>query len=227
MACYAIIPARGGSKEVLKKNLRKINGKSLISRCIQTAKKSKFINKIYVSSDDKKILKDSLKLNVKIIDRPKKLSNSKIMPEFAIIHFLNKIKLLEPLPNLICFLHCTSPFTKTEDIDRAIIKLKKNKLDCIFSVSKSHAFLWKGKKNNIAKPINHNIKKIRLARQSINDQFLETGNFYIFKTEKFLKFKNRFFGKIGFYELPQERSLNIDSEFDINLGNFIAKKFKF
>ena len=52
MACYAIIPARGGSKEVLKKNLRKINGKSLISRCIQTAKKSKFINKIYVSSDD-------------------------------------------------------------------------------------------------------------------------------------------------------------------------------
>ena len=44
---------------------------------------------------------------------------------------------------------------------------------------------------------------------------------------KMLQTKNRFFGKIGFYELPQERSLNIDSEFYINLGNFIAKKFKF
>jgi CMP-N-acetylneuraminic acid synthetase len=77
MSILAVIPARGGSKGIKNKNLISLSGKKLIQYTIEEAKKSSKINKIFVSSDSKKILDFSKKFRVSTIQRPKKFSRSK------------------------------------------------------------------------------------------------------------------------------------------------------
>ena len=89
----AIIPARGGSKEIKNKNLIKINNKPLLSYSIESAKKSKFIDRIVVTTDNKNIMRVSKNFGAEIIMRPKNISGDKAKVEDAILHALNYLKI--------------------------------------------------------------------------------------------------------------------------------------
>ncbi len=92
MSVLAIIPARGGSKEIPNKNMINVKGKKLIEFTLIEANKSKMIDKICVSSDSKKILNFSKKFNVEIIKRPKSFSESKSKTFDAVKHVLKYYK---------------------------------------------------------------------------------------------------------------------------------------
>ena len=89
-------------------------------------------------------------------------------------------------------------------------------------------FLWKADNNSQYKyleGINHD-SSFRLGRQQLDPQFRETGAFYLFKTEEFLKVNHRFFGNIGVYEVPSQNAIDIDDEFDLELARYFANKIK-
>lgn len=224
MEICAIIPARGGSKAIKKKNLQCVGSKPLIIRTIEAARKSKWINRIVVSTDDKQISELAQTYGSEIIERPTEISGDDATSESALLHVLNKLEKQENYyPDIIVFLQCTSPFTTSGDIDGTINALINNKADSAFAATEFYKFLWKYDNNGSVIGINHNEKRIRKRRQDVNLQYQEAGSVYAFITNGFLINKNRFFGKIIVYSIPTERVFEIDNETELINANIIAK----
>ena len=219
----AIIPARGGSKGIPKKNIKELLGKPLIYYSITEALKSKFIEKVIVSTDCLDIAHISKSFGAEVVMRPDSISGDKASSEEAILHTLDTLKLQDNyVPDIIVFIQCTSPLTLCEDIDGLIMKLISENADSGLTVSKFYHFIWKDE-NGIAAGINHN-KSVRPMRQDRDLQYLENGALYVFKASGFLQNKYRFYGKTIFYEMPPERNLEIDEPFDFFLAETNFKR---
>ena len=218
----AIILARGGSKGIKNKNLIKVNNKPLLYWSIQSCKNSKKLHSYWVSSDSKKILNFALKNKAKTILRPKKYSTGKSSSESAWIHAIKELEKKQIKFDYVVGMQPTSPIREKSAIDRAINLLHSKKYDSIFSAFESHIFTWKRKNNKILP--NHNIFN-RPMRQKMGKQYVENGSIYIFNKNKFLKIKNRLFGKIGLYIMKKYHSFEVDSLDDIKLINSLKKFF--
>ena len=153
MVC-SIIPARGGSKSIYKKNITSLGGKPLIYYTIEAAIKSKKINKIIVSTDDTEIANSVQKLNVEILKRPKSLAtdNTKMLP--VIQHVINKMELTKNFEELI-ILQPTSPLRKSVQIDEAISKLDENWTSVVSVCETEHTpyKMYKKKKDYMNAPL--------------------------------------------------------------------------
>ena len=146
MNILSIIPARGDSKGIPKKNLVTINQKPLLYYTINASISSKLVTKTIVSSDNALILKKAKEFSVIGIKRPKKLATNSSQIELTIHHILNYLKKNEKYePDIIVLLQNTSPLRNGKHIDAAIKLLLKKKLDSVLSVFSSHYFLWKQK----------------------------------------------------------------------------------
>ena len=218
MKKIAIIPARGGSKGIPRKNLKYILGMPMIAYSIKAAQQSQQISSVYVSTDDREIAEVAERFGAQIIMRPAELSDDKASSESALIHAIEHIKKHEKfVPDILVFLQCTSPLTTAEDIDGTIKELLINDADTSFAAIPYHYYLWKYLENGTITGINHD-KSVRLPRQQHEDQFLETGAIYVMKTNGFLKHKHRFFGKTVIHVMPNERVLEIDELSDLDVA---------
>ena len=135
MATIAIIPARGGSKGVPRKNVRLLADKPLIAHSILDAQEATSVDFVYVSTDDEEIATVSANYGAAIIERPPELANDTASSESALIHALQQLEHQGINPELLVFLQCTSPIRTGLDIDEAIAKLKAEKADSLLSVS--------------------------------------------------------------------------------------------
>ncbi len=216
----AVIPARGGSRRLYNKNLRKIENKTLIEHSILHGNNSKFISKVCVTSDSPKILKVAKKYkNVFLVKRPKYLSNSIIMPDDAVVHAYKKIK---KKYDFIITLQPTSPLRTSKQIDAAITKIVDSSADTLVSVCNSHDFYWeKGKRFYFPK----NYKPENRPRSQDFKQFRENGSIYISESSKMLKVKNRIFGNIVIFEMDKWNSIDIDDQNDLKMANYLYKNF--
>ena len=184
----AIIPARDGSIRLKNKNLKKLLNKPLIFWTIKEALKSKFIKKIIISSDSKKIL-NSFKPNKKIIKstRLKKLSTSTSKIEDVLIYEIKKYNLSNN--DVIILLQPTSPLRNVNLIDNSLKKYLNSKYDvCIsfFNLNEKFKNLYSINKKKIQKINIKTKKKI----------FYPSGDLYIFRVGNFLKSKKIYYGKI-------------------------------
>ncbi len=218
----AIILARGGSKSIKNKNLKKINNKPLLQWTINHCKKSKLIQQTWLSSDSAKILNYGIKNKINVIKRPTRFATDKASSESAWLHaikFLEEKKInfdtvIAPQP--------TSPIRGKNDFDQAIKKFFMHKYDSLFSSSIiKDFFVWKKKGKKLSS--NYNYKK-RKPRQSIDPFFLENGSFFIFNKSKFKKFRSRMFGYIGTYIQANYKSYQIDEPDDIFIIESLMKK---
>jgi CMP-N,N'-diacetyllegionaminic acid synthase len=225
MKIISIIPVRGGSKGIPRKNLIKINKKSLLEYTVTASQKSKLIDRTIVCTEDKGIARVAKRLKSEVVNRPKRLATDIILAEPSIEFVLNYLKEENYIPDIIVFLQNTSPLRNEKDIDGAINMIKKG-YDSVISGFKIHTYSWIQKKNTI-KPLNYNFKK-RGQRQ--NDEFeilQENGAMFITTYNSFMKSKNRISGKIGFYRMPIERSYNIDTPEDLkDMRNFLKEYSK-
>ncbi len=208
----AIILARGGSKGIKLKNLIKIKKKPLLNWTIDQCHKSKMISEVYVSTENKKIIKHIKKKKVNIIIRPKKLARDNSSSIDGIIHALKNLNKKDMKKNDIIFLQATSPIRYKNVLDNALEFFIKGNYDSVFSslVIKDY-YVWE-KKNNKLKA--HYNCKVRLPRQKLPKKFLENGSFYIFKKDKFIKEKNLFIGKRGTFPMTKTESFQLDDPED-------------
>jgi len=220
---YIIIPARKNSKRIPDKNLIKILNYKLIEYTIRHAKLSKKKTNLFISSDDFRIKKISDKHKVNFTLRSKKNSQDKSTTESAILETINqnKKKIIFNKNSHIVLLQCTSPIRFRNDIDKAIKHYIKNKLDSLFSGCENKNLFW-GQSNKKLQPINYNMFK-RKREQSMQKQFIENGSIYIFNLLKFLKYKNRLFGKIGIFLMNKITSIQIDDKEDVIICRKLLK----
>jgi len=219
----AIIPARGNSKRLPNKNILKMNGKPLISWTIEAAKKSDYLNKIIVSSENDTILKISEELNVNIIKRPQELAYDSTTTVDTIIHTIKKQK---ESYEYIVLLQATSPLRNEKHIDEAINLLKEKNADAIISVCEcEHSPLWSNKIEDNLSMSNFLKKEILNKRsQDLNKYYRLNGAIYICKIEKFLKNKSFFLNQNIFaYKMGKKYSIDIDEEIDFFIAEQLMK----
>jgi YrbI family 3-deoxy-D-manno-octulosonate 8-phosphate phosphatase len=215
-SAIAIIPARGGSKGIPNKNLQTVGGVTLLARTISACLKSESIATVYVSTDSDDIAAVALNNGAQVIRRPADISGDTASSESALLHSLNEIVKTSSLPKNVLFAQCTSPFITHTDIDGILDLLKDH--DSALTVTHNHAFIWRKDNTGNAIGINHD-SAIRLTRQQLDPEYKETGALYAMNIDQFRKCGHRFFGRIGMYEVPADRSMEIDEPEDLRLAN--------
>ena len=219
----AIIPARGGSKAIPKKNIMDFCGKPLIAWSIEHAMSSKYIDEVYVSTDDNEISNISKRYGAKVIKRPEEISGDLSPSEEALKHVLSEIKKVSHEEiDYVVFLQATSPLREVNDIDSAINKIKSDNSDSLFSAYDiGDFFIWK-KINGKLESINHDYNN-RKMKQQLEKEYRENGSIYVFKPDILFKYNNRLGGKISIYEMDVWKSSQIDYYEDVPLTEFYMK----
>jgi len=150
MKVLAIIPARGGSKSLPRKNVLPVAGKPLIAHSIEHAKGASSVGRTIVSTEDSEIASISFSCGAEVIHRPRELADDTTSSEAVLLHSLNYLEKKERFrPDLVVFLQCTAPIRESHDIDQAVKILVNENADSLLSACRSHAFLWHRNGENV------------------------------------------------------------------------------
>ncbi len=224
----AIIPARGGSKGLPRKNVLNFLGKPLIRWTIEQAKNSIYIDKIIVSTDDDEIKTISRVAGADVpFIRPKELATDDAKGIDVILHAVNwsENNDKERCFDIIVYLQPTSPLRLSEDIDCSIEMLFSKDAKAIVSICEvEHNPLWTnvlppdGCMKNFIRP-----EVLNRNRQEFPQYYRLNGSIYISMID-LLKLQKTFYGDKTFaYIMPRERSVDIDTFIDFQVAEFLFK----
>ncbi|MCX6706685.1 MAG: acylneuraminate cytidylyltransferase family protein [Candidatus Woesearchaeota archaeon] len=194
-----IIPARGGSKEIPRKNIKEIAGKPLIAWSIEAAKQSKLMDDFYVSTEDKEIAEIARKYGAKIIDRPKELATDEADMMNVLDHAVSATK-----ADVIVLLQPTSPVREPDLIDRCIKRFKAEGADSLATGFTCKLFEYGN-------------------RQDMKGFFHDDGNVYMWKAA-LIKDRKRIGKNPVRLEISREQNFEIDDAFDFWINEQILKK---
>ena len=215
-----IIPARGGSKGIPKKNIINFLGKPLISHSIKYAQDSSLIHKIYVSTDCNEIAKIASEKNVDVIKRPDSISDDFASTESAMIH---AVESLNYTPDIIVLIQPTSPLRPKDSLNDALNSYLSNNYDSLLSISPTHRFFWEIDKDIAIPKYNFNCRPRRQDFKKGDMKYVENGSLYITSYENLIKNKNRLGGKIGYVIFDEMYSYEIDSINDLRFLESVAR----
>jgi CMP-N,N'-diacetyllegionaminic acid synthase len=219
----AIIPARGGSKRLPRKNALNLNGKPLVAWSIEAGLKSKYIDKVVVTSDDSEILEIAKQYKADTIQRPIELSNDTATTFDAIKHTIDNCETYD----YIVLLQATSPLRNEKHIDEAIELLQSSNSDAVVSVCEAeHSPLWSNKlppDSDLSNFLDYSI--VNKRSQDLDQYYRLNGAIYLCLTRRLSEEKTLFIkDKIVAYRMPQEQSVDIDSEVDLCLASCLINK---
>ena len=217
-----IIPARGGSKRLPRKNVLDLCGKPLIAWSIEAGLNSKYIDKVVVSSDDDEFLEISKKFGAETIKRPEKLASDTATTFDTIKHTIDNLEKYD----YIVLLQPTSPLRNEKHINEAIELLENKNADAVVSVCEmDHSPLWSntlpedGKMNNFLRD-----EILNKRSQDLDKYYRLNGAIYICKTDKLLENRGFFLkDNIFAYMMDRKSSIDIDEEIDFKMANMLAE----
>jgi YrbI family 3-deoxy-D-manno-octulosonate 8-phosphate phosphatase len=222
----AIIPARGGSKGVPGKNLRRIGGRSLIERAVDACHAALLVDAVYVSTDDPQIAAAAETAGAQVIMRPAELSGDTASSESALLHALDQLSMVGEEPEIIVFVQCTSPFIAPDDLDRAVELILHDHADSVFSAVATYDFLWRPSGGfGLVTGQNHD-PAVRPRRQDREPDFRETGAFYVMSVTGFRAARHRFFGRTAVVQVPELSAVDVDHLDDLILAGAVAQVMK-
>jgi CMP-N-acetylneuraminic acid synthetase len=220
------IGARGGSKGVFEKNIRKLNKHPLIHYTIKKAIKSNLFSHVIVSTDSDRIAKIAKKSGADVpYMRPKKLATSTASMLDVLIHGIKKLRKLEYEFDVIVCLDATVPFLKTKDIDRSIRLLRKHNCDQVVGVYKQHLNPYFNMVEKNSKGFLEFSKKLKTRpkrRQDAPIVYQLTG-LYVFDVKQFLKYSTILSPKTLPYEIELETGLMIDHEIEFKIADLLVQ----
>lgn len=227
----AIIPARGGSKGIPRKNVKLLAGKPLIAYTIEAAKQSKHIERVIVSTEDEEIKEFAQKYGAEVIDRPSELAQDSSPTLPVLQHVVQTLKTKNEQVKLIVLLQSTAQFQRAEEIDEAIEKILAGNWDSLISLSptpKHFNPIWQktlteeGQVLNTSNntPIDDDKKSTR--RQDLKQTYWKNGQIYIMTSETLME-KNSLFGERCTSYIINREIVNIDTEEDWKQAERLAK----
>lgn len=222
---FAIIPARGGSKRLPRKNILELGGKPLIAWTIEAALQSKYIDTVLVTSDDNEILKVAESYGAMTIKRPPHLASDTATSFDAIKHAIENTK----QHDYVILLQPTSPLRDSNHIDDAIELLDGKEADAVVSVTEmEHSPDW----SNTLPPDGSLVgflkeEVLNKRSQDLETQYRLNGAIYISETNKLLKDKSFFLkDRVFSYKMDNKSSVDIDEEIDFKLAEFLCEQYQ-
>ncbi|GAB4335122.1 MAG: HAD hydrolase family protein [Calditrichia bacterium] len=218
----AFLPIRGGSKGIIKKNIKYIAGKMLFQWVLDEAIQCDKIEKCIVSTDSDEIIEIVKKYygnsnKVRVVKRSIEAASDTATTEEAMLEYAYN----NEFQNII-LIQATSPFTTKEDIFKAIDEFEKNNYDSLLTVAREKRFIWKNVRNKWV-PMNY-VPENRPRRQEFEGYYIENGALYITNRENLIKKKCRISGNIGIYEMNETSCLEIDEMPDWFLAEHLLRK---
>lgn len=220
----AIIPARGGSKGVYKKNIRELAGKPLIAWSIEEAKKSQYIDRLILSSEDEQIIEVAKEWGCEVpFVRPMDLARDDTPGIEPVIH---AVKTLPEDYDYIVLLQPTSPFRSVEDIDGCIEQCTCKNMPACVSVceaEQSPYWMYQLDEKKVMKPL-INTGAVIFRRQDLPPVYMLNGSVYV--AQKDFVIENRTFltAETMAYPMPSERSMDIDNETDFSYCDWLKRR---
>jgi N-acylneuraminate cytidylyltransferase len=213
----AIIPARGGSKGIPRKNLRVLAGKPLVAHSIDQARQTPAIERVVVSTDDREIGEVAVRYGAEVVWRPAELSGDTASSESALLHALDHLRDRDGYePELVVFLQPTSPLRRRDDIGRAVQTLLDEGADSLFSARHVEGFLWRLSEEGVV-PVNYDPTR-RPRRQDLVETYLEeNGSIYVFRPWVLRTHGSRLGGKIAVHLMDALDSFQVDALSDLEL----------
>ena len=217
-----VIPARGGSKGIPRKNIRLLNDKPLISYSINTAKSSQYVDDVVVTTDDSEIALISEKFGASVIRRSEELSTDEVTLDPVVYDaMVQKEKLAFDEYDIVITIKPTSPLLKVETLDRAIEKFEDFSVDSVISVVDDRHLNWGYDENNDRY---FPLYIERLPRQELPKSFRETGAFLATR-RSFVNEFSRLGSNIDIVEVSKEESVDITCFEDWWIAeNYLQKK---
>jgi CMP-N,N'-diacetyllegionaminic acid synthase len=219
----AIIPARGQSKRLPRKNILPLGGKPLIAWTTETALSSDYIDKVIVSTEDHEIAEVALKYGADIpFVRPKNLATDSSSSIDVVIDVIEKLENIGEFYHYIILLQPTSPLRTLENINESIELLESSKSDAVISVCEAqHSPLWSNIISEGGDMSNFLDKSILNKRsQDLEQYYRINGAIYICDIDRIKSEKKLFVNKSIAYKMSQKQSIDIDTEFDLQQAEF-------
>ncbi len=223
----AVIPARGGSKRIPRKNIKFFFGKPMIAWSIEAALNSGIFDEVWVSTDDIEIAEISKRYGAKVpFIRPDKISDDFSTTADVMAHAVGyyKNELLN-IPDLVCCIYATAPFISIKDLLEGAKSIKKDDLDFVFSATKFSFPIQRAlkiKKDGKIDMISPSFYQKR--SQDCEEYWHDAGQFYWGKSSAWLEKKDIFLSDSGIISLPNYRVQDIDTLDDWIRAELMAKK---
>ena len=220
MDITALIPARSGSKGVLKKNLKVLCGKPLIQWTIEAAVKSGVFSGIVVSTNDKEVLELAESLNVRTLARPDEFASDTAKASDVIRHFLDE----KPEITHLAYLQPTSPLRTSAHISDAVNQFFHSKMECLISVTEVTQYPEFMYSLSPSGQLIREKKMHEIRRQDMPIRVLANGAMYIAKTD-ILKTNDYNFARCNAYAFPMaaEESIDLDTPIDFLIAEQIMR----
>ena len=230
MNTLAIIVARGNSKRILRKNLKKIGKYPLVYWVAKAAIKSK-VDNVVISTEDKEIAKIGEKAGIKrIFWRSKKLTRDYTDDLDIILDALKKTEIkLNKKFDTIALIQPTTPFIRPNHINNCLKKLLKNNLSCVFSarIVKDHPRLvWHYKKKQLVPILKSKILSSEQHFQKLDKNYIPNGGVWCVKVSELKKQKSVYSYPIDIVEVPFKYSIDIDTHEDLLFARLMFKEHK-
>lgn len=223
MSCVVIIPARGGSKGIPRKNLQRVGDRTLITRAVSTAIEAD-VGPVWVSTDSGEILAELVtepKAQTVVARlRPPEFATDEASTESVLIDCL---RAMPELPTHTILMQCTSPFTGVLEVQRVADMLRLG-AECVITVTPFYGLLWNLDRNGVDCTPVPGIDGCapRERRQDRDPPWLETGALYGCRTDLLLETGSRFCGKVKAIVMPKHRSPEIDDYWDLEMCRRMA-----
>lgn len=219
-----VIPARGGSKGIPRKNVREVAGKPLIAHTIEAAKASSYLDRTLVSTDSKEIHRVALSCGADApFLRPSELATDDAPTEPVIDHTVEYLRSEEDRSyDVVLLLQPTTPLREASHIDEAIEQYEESGATSLVAVTEDHSNRWR-ETNDGAEKINY---EGNARRQEKDPELVETGAIYIVDTQMFIETGELRAGWTGLYVMDEPSSVDIDTPFDLWLAERILKDWR-
>lgn len=219
LSVIAVIPARGGSKGIPRKNIRLLAGKPLISYSIQAALNSRYISNVVVSTEDTEIEVISKLYGVETVKRPDELAGDEVPLDPVIYHaVISAEKKYQKRYDIVLTIQPTSPLLKSKTIDSAIEKFLYDDSDTLIAVKADHHLYWTKTDGKFKSLYNE-----RKNRQYLDPIYKETGSILISKRE-IISMNSRIGNRLSLFESPSDESIDIDSYQDWMIAENVLNK---
>lgn len=209
----AVIPARGGSKRIPRKNVRMFCGRPMIAWPIEAALKSRCFDHVVVSTDDEEIAALAAKYGAEVpFLRPAALADDHTATRPVVIHAIQEAQKLWGPAEFTCCIYATSPFTSSNDIRDGLDKLTQSNADFAFAVTTFAYPIQRALKRTPTNRVAMFCPEHRLTRsQDLVEAFHDAGQFYWGRTQAFLEDRSTFSEAAIPIPLPRSRVQDIDT----------------
>lgn len=219
----AIIPARGGSKGVPRKNVKDFCGKPLLAHTVEQALAAETVNRVVLTSEDDEIIAAGEQYGADILRRPQEMATDAAKVDPLLIWSVEELEKSGDPIDILVLLYPTAPLRGVEAIDATVRRVRDEGFDSALTLMEDKSYLWRVEEG-IASPTNYSPSNRAPRQQEAWNQWIENKAVYAMTRNLLLETKCRIHGRVGYVEMDALRSIDIDNPSDFVIAETVYNK---